>query len=188
VNIDSSREPLVDPIWKVNVDNAIAVLGDNPPKETVDQLYDFGKFLLDQARSLRNSYDAKLTSCLGWASGLLVFVLVGNPFKAASTGTKFFASMGAISAMASVIIAIIGLRSKPGLKWPSEKDWFDTEAFAYPASLKIQHVVAILEAHQSYNSRVQEKGYCMTYSEYALAVAGVLLGLAAIYNFFSMPG
>jgi hypothetical protein len=51
-----------DKISLVNVDDVLACLNDDPSEATVDQLYDFGKLMLDQIRSLRNTYDAKLTS------------------------------------------------------------------------------------------------------------------------------
>lgn len=178
---DLISESQIDAIWTIDVSHVISFLGNNPKKETVDQLYDFGKLLLDQARTLRSSYDSKLTSCLGWSSALLAFVLIGGGGKTPTlAGAAIIA--GAVAALASLFSAAFGLASRAGWKFPSEKDWFAEEYLAWPQQLKIHHIIAMLEAHQSYNRHVQKKGYALMVAEWSLAVSGTFLGAVVIFE------
>jgi hypothetical protein len=168
-----------DKIVQVNVDDVIRYLNNNPDQKTIDQLYDFGKLLLDQIRGLKNSYDSKLTSCLGWGTATLAILLAGASNWMGTTGTHLgLARVGMLLAFLSVVASILGLKSWAGWKWPSEKDWFQAEFFSHPEKLKQQHLVAMLEAHQSYSRRTQRKGYALVAAEYLLAASALVLGAA----------
>jgi hypothetical protein len=169
-----------DHISLVSVDDVIKYLSSNPDPATVDQLYDFGKLLLDQIRSLRESHNAKLTACLGWGSALLAVVLVGAKEWISDGIPGYLAVFGTALAVACVLSSTIGLRSAGGWAWPSERDWFSVDYLRWPERLKIQHLIAMLEAHQSYSRKTQKKGYLLDLSEKLLAASGVLLGAAAV--------
>lgn len=148
---------------------------------TVEQLYDFGKVLLDQIRDLRETYDEKLTSCLGWSSALFALVMVGTENWMKIQGPiGLFASFGVVFAFASLIAAMLGLRSRGGWKWPSEKDWFSEEFLKWPTELKKQHIIVMHQAHRSYSELGQRKGHFLIAAEWGLILAALCLGLAVI--------
>jgi pimeloyl-ACP methyl ester carboxylesterase len=170
-----------DQISLVDPDAVIEYLNGNPSPETVDQLYDFGKLLLDQIRALRDSYDSKLTHCLGWSAGLFAVVMVAAKDWVGVTGVVgITASAGVVFAFGSVIMSIVGLKSVAGWKWPSERDWFDKQFLSWPGRLKQQHLVLMIEAHRSYSERTQRKGYSLMIAEYLLAGAAICLGVAVM--------
>jgi hypothetical protein len=90
------------------------------------------------------------------------------------------ASIATVLLVLSVAIATWGLKSIGGWKWPSEKDWFHQEFFPWPLRLKRQHLIVMLEAHQSYSMKTQRKGVALMLSEWALIGAAVLLGSSVI--------
>lgn len=158
-----------------------ALLNDPATKlETVNELYDFGKLMLDQIRGVRSSYDTKLTSCLGWGTAVLAIMLAGIRSWVGTGIASALASAGTASALLGVLTSAFGLKSWGGLQWPSEKDWFRKEHMANPGDLKRFYVLAMLEAHQSYSVRVQRKGYALTAAEYLLVIAAMLMGAAVL--------
>jgi hypothetical protein len=168
-----------DRVLHVNVDDVIVYLNNNPDSRVVDQLYDFGKLLLDQIRGLRDSYDSKLTSCLGWGTAVLAILLIGIKEWIGKGPSGVLASAGMILTFVSVLAATAGLWSRAGWKWPSEKDWFPADYLDWPEAVRRHHLVTMLEAHQSYSQRTQQKGYALMISEYLLAASAVLLGISA---------
>lgn len=170
----------------VDVDEVIAYMAGDPQKDTVDELFDFGKLLLDQIRGLRASYDAKLTSCLGWGTAILAVMLAGFTNWSNHGPSGVLAGLGASSAFLSVLASVFGFKSVAGWKWPSEKDWFAFEYFDWPERLKRQYVIAMLEAHQSYSKRTQRKGYALMAAEYLLGLSAVLFAVAVLMRQLGM--
>lgn len=169
-----------DKVVHVNVDDVLACLNGDMPQGTVDQLYDFGKLMLDQIRALRNSYDAKLTSCLGWSTVTSAVLLSRITTWVGPSASGKLASVATVLVGLSVIASMFGLKSWSGWKWPSEKDWFHEELFPWPDRLRRQHLVSMLEAHQSYSRKTQKKGYALMLSEYSLIGSAVFLTAAII--------
>ncbi len=141
--------------------------------EAVSQLYDFGKMIVEHFRDLRESFDTKLTNCLGWSGALLAVVMVGKP-------QGVLPLLGGVAALSSLVLAGIGLLSRSGWKWPGEVSWLDWEYFQSAERLTGQHVVALVQSHQSYSVKVQRKGKLLFASECCLLAAGVLIGLAVL--------
>lgn len=159
---------------------------DDLDPKSVDQLYDFGKMLLEQIRDLRDSYDSKLTNCLGWSSGIFAVVMVGaSDWIKVPGALGKFASAGVVFAFLSIIMAMLGLKSVGGWKWPSEKDWFSPEFLKWPNDLKKQHVVVMHAAHRSYSERTQIKGHFLMAAEYSLIVAALCLGASVFIKAFT---
>jgi hypothetical protein len=168
-----------DRIFLVDVDEVLGYLNTDLPPETVSQLYEFGKLMLDQIRGLRTSYDSKLTSCLGWGTATVAVMLAGITNWIGPGWAHTLASAGTAFAILSVIAAMFGLKSFAGLEWPSEKDWFQSDYFQWPDRLKRHHIVTMLGAHQSYSRRMQRKGYALMLAEYFLVSSALLLASAA---------
>jgi hypothetical protein len=141
--------------------------------EAVSQVYDFGKLIVAQFTGLRQSFDTKLTSCLGWSAALLAVVLVGKPEGS-------LPAFGAAAALGAVVLAGFGLLSVGGWKWPGELAWLDWEYFQHANQLRGQHILALVQSHQSYSVRVQKKGRLLFASQCCLLVAGVLIGAAVL--------
>ena len=179
VPINACRE---GEIWVVDVGDVIAYLQNATDKdaETVNQLYDFGKVLLDQIRATREAYHSKLTSCLGWSSAVLALVLIGKDWIGSTGAIRALSVLGAFAAIVSVASSVAGLLSRSHWLWPSEKDWFARDFLQYPYKLRKHHVIVMLESHQSYNRMAQRTGYKLTIAEVSLGAAAVLVGLAAI--------
>jgi hypothetical protein len=169
-----------DKILLVDVDEALAFLNSDPPPETVRQLYDFGKLMLDQVHGLRASYDSKLTSCLGWGTAILAIMLAGLTNWVGLGVAQTLAAAGTSAAIVGALVSAVGLKSWAGLKWPSEKDWFQEDYFQWPDRLKAHHLIAMLEAHHSYSRRIQKKGYALMAAEYLLAMSALFLGAAVL--------
>jgi len=169
-----------DHLSLVNIDQVIEFLGGNPDERVVAQLYDFGKLLLDQIRALRDSHDAKLTSCLGWSVAILAVVLVAPKdwMQAGLVGNLTIAA--SISAALSTAVSGWALYVRGGWKWPSERDWFNDEYLRWPPALQKQHLIAMLEAHQCYASRTQAKGGYLHAAQLCLAASGLFFAVAAI--------
>lgn len=182
VKVEIHSELPHDKVAQIDVDDVLAFLNADPPSEVVDQLYDFGKLLLDQIRGLRNSYESKLSSCLGWGTATLAILLSGLAKWLSQDVAGILASAGALFAFLSVAVAIVGLKSFGGWKWPSEKDWFQPEYLRWAAHLKRHHLVSMLEAHQSYSLRTQRKGYALMIAEYLLAASALCLGVAVVIH------
>jgi hypothetical protein len=146
---------------------------ENAKPETISQLYDFGKLILVQAGSLRQWHDVKLTNCLGWSSAIFVVVLLGKI-------TGLIAYIGGIAALGAIVLAGFGLLSFGGWKWPGETNWFSWDFFETPDRLKGQHLIALVDAHQSYAQKVQTKGRLLFAAQIFLVAAGILVGIAAL--------
>jgi hypothetical protein len=171
-----------DHVTLIEVGDVISQLSDDLDPATIQQLYDFGKLSLDQIRWLRSSYDSKLTSCLGWATTTTAVMLVGFGKWSSQGWVRALALTGLSAAILCVLACIIGFKSIAGWKWPSEKDWFNTEYFKWPNSLKKQHIIAMLEAHQSYSRKTQRKGQALMAAEYLLALSALCLGIAVLFR------
>lgn len=169
-----------DTVHLVDINQVIEFMNGDPSAATVTELYDFGKLLLDHIRAVRTSYDTKLSSCLGWSSAMLALLVSGLMKWVGPNLPGYLASAGTVLALGAVMASIFGLKSWGGLKWPSEKDWFAPDFLDDADLLKRQHVVAMLEAHQSYSLRTQRKGYALMLAEYLLAGAALCVGAAAI--------
>jgi hypothetical protein len=168
-------------IKHVKVERVIEYL-ENASPDTVNQLYDFGKILLDQIRALRESYDARLTSAFGWSTGLLAVMFIGDSRIADSEASRPWFLAAATTALLSLVAASIGRFSRSVWKWPSETTWFERDRMPWADSLKKSHVVSMLEAHQSYSERCIKKGNALTAAEVLLGVSGVAVGICILIS------
>ena len=171
-----------DHVNLVDVDEALVQLSTKLEPATIQQLYDFGKLLLDQIRWLRTAYDSKLTSCLGWGTVTTAVMLASFTSWGKHGWITVLAELGLSGAMLCVLSCILGFKSIAGWKWPSEKDWINVDYFAWPDELKKQHVISMLEAHQSYSFKVQRKGYALMVAEYLLVFSAICLGTAVLFR------
>jgi len=131
MKVETHSEFPHDKVQLIDIDETLAFLNsDELPPDSVKQLYDFGRMLLDHVRGLRASYDSKLTSCLGWGTAILAIMLAGLSNWAGLGLAHALASAGTCAAILGALVSAIGLKSWPGLKFPSEKDWFQSEYLA----------------------------------------------------------
>jgi len=149
-------------------------------KEITNELFDFGRYLLDQSNARDAAIDQKASSMVGYSSAILAFLLMrglswaDSPIKLAA-----FILIGALAALACCFAAL-ALRGARNWKELSEATWFppQPEFIADEDQLKRFYITAMHQVHQENHRIVNRKADQMIVAQLAVAAAGVLLGCA----------
>jgi hypothetical protein len=143
--------------------------------ELVDELYEFGGRLMDEALDRTAQLDGKATTLLGWGSASVAFLLVGIDRTQTPDAIDALIAVAVILALSGSIYAGLALRI---IDWefPSEKDWFKFKLFSDPQKLRIYHLLGMLETHQFHNRQNRLKGERVRRAQWFVICATVLVG------------
>jgi hypothetical protein len=156
----------------IDVDEIETMLSGSLPDELVEEYYRFGSLLLSEVQNMASQIDGKLTTVLGLASGMVVFLLFGTALKGFDP-VKTWVSVAAAAAFLALVVAAYGLMTRP-LRLPSARDWFK-EGLRDQVRLKKYHIVSLLAAQQQHVKLIGPKINCLRIAELVVALSAIVV-------------
>jgi hypothetical protein len=147
--------------------------------EVTNELYAFGSSLLLDVKNRSEHINAKATTVLGWAIGVLAF-LFAESGKINGNAAHFFALCSSLLALLAAVLAFLSLRTRDDWKWPSDKSWFQQKAVKSGDEMRRYHLRVMHEAKQGRHAIVEKKGELLMYAEMSLTLSGLLLFIGLI--------
>jgi len=142
------------------------------------ELFDFGRYLLDQNNARDAAIDEKATSIVGYSAAILAFLVTRE-----SSWTHSPAKLVALVVIAALAIsasAYAGLALRAARNWNelSEATWFpgDTHFLSDEDQLRRYYLTAMHQVHQENHKLVNQKADQMIWAQISVAAASILLG------------
>lgn len=143
--------------------------------DTVDALYDFGKFMLEEVQQRAAYIDSKLGGYLTWAAALLGVLLIDQSLGK-GTALRIAAIVPASAAMNAIVFCWLALRTQL-LPSPSEVDWLGRNSTLDAETLKRHYVSMMHLTHQQQQKRNVRKASLLCRAENMLALSAGLTGI-----------
>ena len=128
--------------------------------------------MLSEIQNAASQLDSKLTTVMGIASGMLIFLLFGTVARDFAL-IKTWTNIAAAIAILALAIAVYGLMTRTW-RLPSEMDWFREELRDFNV-LKKYHVISILAAHQQHVKLVYTKSNCLRAGELLIVLSALVV-------------
>ena len=161
----------------INIDDAKAALRAHPTREVLDELRGFGDLMMSEVVSRAGLLETKALGALGWASVILAFLLLGGPtWRNVAWWQTCGLVLGALAALFSAERSFDALRVRKWT-WPSQRDWFRSDLFDDVNSLRIYHLLALLENHETHSLANGEKARSLEWAQWGLLLAALLIAL-----------
>ncbi len=141
--------------------------------EVTDQLYDFGKMLLDEVQSRAGRLNAQSVTVLGWSTAILGFLFAGA--NRLSGAVLYFAMVGAVCALAGMMFSVNALRTRGNWNWPSDQSWIHKTGLVQDDELKRYHVRVMHDVRRGRLAIVNAKARSIARAEWSLIFAATVL-------------
>ena len=172
---------------KLSDDEVKRRLGLYKDSEVTNELYDFGKMMVDEAVDRFKTLDSKATAIAAYAIGLIT-ILVSTQTVWTNT-----AHLWAIYAtLASGIIAFAAAAFGVSALWLkrfagfSQDEWMKADCLSDPERLRRYHILAMCGVHRSYQGLCKTKASRIAIAQGLLLASAIILVLALAK--FVMPG
>ncbi len=153
--------------------------------DTTNELYDFGKLLLQEAIDRAHWIDAKASTLAGFSGALVAFLFsTSSIWKTALAQEPNGLRIGVLLAVVFILIsggcAFLALFNRTFL-WIKEKDeWFNKDYLEYPDFLRRSYVLTMYQSVRSHAERNDEKSAYLSLAQLALLVGGALLAVPVL--------
>jgi hypothetical protein len=123
-------------------------LGSYTPTEVTDELYDFGKMMVDEAIDRFKTLDSKATAIAAYALALITFLASQTASEKVHSWATYAPMASGIVAGSAAVIAISALWLKR-FEWYSHEDWMRADCLKDAESLRRYHIITMWGALQS---------------------------------------
>jgi hypothetical protein len=147
--------------------------------EVTNELYTFGMMLLSEIQARAAQLDSKSTTMLGWATGILAFLLIATNKSITAIPARFAAASG-VFALLAVICSFLALRTREDWGWPGDTSWLCKTALVSGDELKRFHIRVIHEVRQTHLVATKRKARRLLLAESFIAIAAVFLFIGSI--------
>ncbi len=146
---------------------------------TTNELYEFGKVLVDESTERVNRLDAKATTIAGYAGTIIALLLatfnVWKPsLKHWALGLVF---LGALSNLIAATVALHALSPKT-YDWFSDDEWFQKVYLDQPDTLRRYHVLTMHNVVRSHDETNKVKSRSIKVSQWLLGFGAILFLIA----------
>ncbi len=156
----------------VDIETIELLLSRETSPDLVEEYYRFGSLMLSEIQNAASQLDSKLTTVMGIASGMLIFLLFGTVARDFAL-IKTWTNLAAAIALIALATAVYGLMTR-AWRLPSEMDWFKEE-LRDSNLLKKYHVISLLAAHQQHVKLVYTKSNCLRGGEMLIVVSAFVV-------------
>jgi hypothetical protein len=141
--------------------------------EVTNQLYDFGKMLLEEVQSRSSRINSQSVSVLGWSTAILAFLFAG--IDRFSGGSRYFSLCSAVFALAAMRFSVNALRTRPDWSWPSDVSWIHKTGLLQEDELKRYHIRVIHDVRSGRVAIVNAKARSVLRAEVLLILSAAAL-------------
>lgn len=154
-------------------------LGSYTSPEVTNELYDFGKMMVDEAVDRFKTLDTKATAIAAYAIGLITFLVASKAqWATAPHSWAVYAPIvsGCISLSAGAIaISTLWLKRFAGF---SQNEWLKADCLDDAEKLRRYHIIVMHGVHESYRKLCRQKAFRIIVAEGLLLASAVFLVLA----------
>lgn len=148
------------------------------PSEVTDELYDFGKMMIDEAIDRFKSLDTKATAIAAYSIGLItILVSTQTVWMKAHSWAVYVPPASGLIALAAAAFAISCLWLKP-FEWFSQDEWIKADCLNDPDRLRRYHVLTMAGVQRSYQSRCRSKASRIAIAQGLLLASAIILVFA----------
>lgn len=149
--------------------------------EVTNQLFEFGKMLLEEVEDRSRRINSQSVTVLGWSMAIIAFLVSG--INRAPTGISgYFALGSAIAALIAMVFSSNALRTRPNWGLPSDKSWIHGSALVQEDELKRYHIRVIYDVMKGNVPLVNSKSRSIYIAEVSLIVAASALIMGFAYQ------
>lgn len=146
--------------------------------EVTDELYDFGKMMIDEAIDRFKSLDAKATAIAAYSIGVItILVSTQTIWTKATSWTLYVPPVSGLIALAAAAFAISSLWLKR-FEWFSQDEWIKADCLNDADRLRRYHVLTMAGVQRSYQRRCRAKASRIAIAQGLLLSSAVVLVLA----------
>jgi hypothetical protein len=148
---------------------------------TTDELYGFGKMMVDEVIDRFKSLDAKATAIAAYSIGLIT-ILVSTRAEwrnAVHAWTVYAPIAGGITAFAAAGFAISSLWLKR-FEWFSHDEWLKADCLKDAEKLRRYHILTMYGVHRVYQIRCRTKASRIAIAQGLLLASAIVLLLALV--------
>jgi hypothetical protein len=154
--------------------------------EVTDELYDFGKMMIDEAIDRFKSLDTKATAIAAYSIGLItILASTQSIWTKAHSWVVYIPPASGLIALAAAAFAISALWLKR-FEWFSQDEWMKADCLSDPDRLRRYHVLTMAGVQRSYQRRCRSKASRIAIAEGLLLASAIILVFAL--GGFVMPG
>jgi hypothetical protein len=152
------------------------------PEETVEEFYRFGTLLFSELQQRGAEVVRKLTNTLGWSIAVLGFLLLDQQSRIGRMGRYGLIGL-AVAITLAIACAVAAAIAGKSRMWraPSEADWFCSEIWDDPKTLKCHHIISMLETHQDQAGKIKIKAEFLRFIEIGLLLTGAAIVCSLIF-------
>jgi hypothetical protein len=141
--------------------------------EVTNQLYEFGKTLLDEVQNRSARINSQSVAVLGWSTAILAFLFAGVGKYSENIG--YAALCSAVLALLAMIFSINALRTRSDWSWPSDQSWIHQTALGKEDHLKRYHIRVMHDVRHGRITIVNAKANSVFRAELSLILAAMAL-------------
>lgn len=158
---------------------------------TTDQLYDFGKMLLQESVDRSHWIDSKAGTVAGFCGALIAFLFsTSSSWKAALAQQPNGLRIAVFGAIVAILIAgalAFAALFNRNFSWIQEKDeWINKDYLDYPDFLRRSYILTMFQSVHSHALRNDTKSACLSLAQLSLLVGGSLLAVPVIVILWRM--
>ena len=146
--------------------------------EVTDELYDFGKMMIDEAIDRFKSLDTKATAIAAYSIGLItILVSTQTVWARAHSWAVYAPPVGGLIALGAASFAISALWLRR-FEWFSQDEWMKADCLSSSERLRRYHVLAMAGAQRSYQTRCRSKASRIAIAQGLLLASAIVLVFA----------
>jgi hypothetical protein len=152
-------------------------LGSYTATAVTDELYDFGKMMVDEAIDRFKTLDSKATAIAAYALALITFLASQTTSATTHSWATYVPIASAIVAFSAAAIAVSALWLRR-FEWYSHEDWMRADCLNDAEALRRYHIVTMWGALQSYQKICRSKASRIAIAQGLLLASVIVLVFA----------
>jgi hypothetical protein len=162
----------------LNDDEVKARLMSYTSLEVTEELYGFGKMMIDEAIDRFKSLDAKATAIAAYSIGVItIFVSTQSIWTKATSWALYAPPVSGLMALAAAAFAISSLWLKR-FEWFSQDEWIKADCLKDAERLRRYHILTMAGVQRSHQQRCRSKASRIAVGQGLLLASAIVLVLA----------